>query len=187
MGHLLFIDKDSVDISNLNRQLVADLTTVGRYKAEVMAERAARVNENCRAEALCVYYNAENSGFIENLHADFIIDAIDDVPAKISLICECRRLGIPLISSMGMGNRIHPEMVEVTDIHKTSVCPLARKIRKILKEKKIPHLPVVYSKEIPLKIRGEGAAPGSVSFVPPVSGMMMAGYVVRKLLEEGQV
>lgn len=113
----------------------------------------------------------------------FIIDAIDDVPAKISIICECDRLHIPVISSMGTGNRLHPEMLEITDIYKTSVCHLARKIRKVLKEKRIRHLPVVCSKEVPCKIVGEDHAPGSVSFVPPVSGMMMAGYAVRKLLE----
>ena len=159
VGHLIFIDKDSVDISNVNRQLVADVSTLGRLKADVMA-------------------------FIENLHADFIIDAIDDVPAKISIVCECDRLHIPVISSMGTGNRLRPEMLEITDIYKTSVCHLARKIRKILKEKKIRHLPVVCSKEVPCKIVGEDHVPGSVSFVPPVSGMMMAGYAVRKLLEE---
>ena len=113
-----------------------------------------------------------------------IIDTIDDVPAKISIVCECDRLHIPVISSMGTGNRLRPEMLEITDIYKTSVCHLARKIRKILKEKKIRHLPVVYSKEVPCKIVGEDHVPGSVSFVPPVSGMMMAGYAVRKLLEE---
>lgn len=167
VGHLIFIDKDSVDISNVNRQLVADVSTLGRLKAEVMAERALRVNPNCDVKVLPAYYRPDDTSFIENLHADFIIDAIDDVPAKISIICECDRLHIPVISSMGTGNRLHPEMLEITDIYKTSVC----------------HLPVVYSKEVPCKIVGEDHALGSVSFVPPVSGMMMAGYAVRKLLE----
>lgn len=184
VGHLIFIDKDSVDISNVNRQLVADVSTLGRLKADVMAERALRVNPDCDVQVLPVYYRPGDRSFIENLHADFIIDAIDDVPAKISIVCECDRLHIPVISSMGTGNRLRPEMLEITDIYKTSVCHLARKIRKILKEKKIRHLPVVYSKEVPCKIVGEDHVPGSVSFVPPVSGMMMAGYAVRKLLEE---
>ena len=183
VGHLIFIDKDRVDVSNVNRQLVADVGTLGRLKAEVMAERALRVNPDCDVKVLPVYYRPDDTSFIENLHADFIIDAIDDVPAKISIICECDRLHIPVISSMGTGNRLHPEMLEITDIYKTSVCHLARKIRKVLKEKRIRHLPVVYSKEVPCKIVGEDHAPGSVSFVPPVSGMMMAGYAVRKLLE----
>ena len=168
VGHLIFIDKDRVDVSNVNRQLVADVSTLGRLKAEVMAERALRVNPNCDVKVLPAYYRP---------------DDIDDVPAKISIICECDRLHIPVISSMGTGNRLHPEMLEITDIYKTSVCHLARKIRKVLKEKRIRHLPVVYSKEVPCKIVGEDHAPGSVSFVPPVSGMMMAGYAVRKLLE----
>lgn len=185
VGHLIFVDKDVVDISNINRQLVADFTTLGRYKAEVMAERAGRVNENCDARAEIKYYRPENSAWLEELHADFVIDAIDDVPAKIALICECSRLGIPMISSMGTGNRLHPECLVISDIYKTSVCPLARKIRKALKEKRISRLPVVYSTEIPVKIHGEGHAPGSVSFVPPVSGLMMAGYAVRTVLKEG--
>ena len=185
VGHLVFVDKDVVDVSNINRQLVADFTTVGRYKAEVMAERAGRVNENCDARAEIKYYRPENSAWLEELHADFVIDAVDDVPAKIALACECSRLGIPMISSMGTGNRLHPECLVISDIYKTSVCPLARKIRKALKEKRISHLPVVYSTEIPVKIHGEGHAPGSVSFVPPVSGLMMAGYAVRILLKEG--
>lgn len=185
VGHLVFVDKDVVDISNINRQLVADFTTVGRYKAEVMAERAGRVNENCDARAEVIDYRPENGAWLEELHADFVIDAIDDVPAKIALICECSRLGIPMISSMGTGNRLHPERLVISDIYKTSVCPLARKIRKALKEKKISRLPVVYSTEVPVKIHGEGHAPGSVSFVPPVSGLMMAGYAVRTLLKEG--
>lgn len=183
VGHLIFIDKDRVDASNVNRQLVADISTLGRLKADVMAERALRVNPDCDVKVLPVYYRPDDTSFIENLHADFIIDAIDDVPAKISIVCECDRLHIPVISSMGTGNRLRPEMLEITDIYKTSVCHLARKIRKILKEKKIRHLPVVYSKEVPCKIVGEDHVPGSVSFVPPVSGMMMAGYAVRKLLE----
>ena len=185
VGHLVFVDKDVVDISNINRQLVADFTTVGRYKAEVMAERAGRVNENCDARAEVTDFRPENGAWLEELHADFVIDAIDDVPAKIALICECSRLGIPLISSMGTGNRLHPERLVISDIYKTSVCPLARKIRKALKEKRVSRLPVVYSTEVPVKIHGEGHAPGSVSFVPPVSGLMMAGYAVRTLLKEG--
>ena len=117
VGHLIFIDKDRVDVSNVNRQLVADVSTLGRLKAEVMAERALRVNPNCDVKVLPAYYRSDDTSFIENLHADFIIDAIDDVPAKISIICECDRLHIPVISSMGTGNRLHPEMLEITDIY----------------------------------------------------------------------
>lgn len=184
VGHLIFIDKDEVDITNLNRQLVADLTTIGKNKAEVMVERAHRVNPNCDAKALPVFYKPGDEEFIQNLHADYIIDAIDDVPAKISIAEICWKLKIPEISSMGTGNRLRPEMLQIADINKTSVCHLARKMRKELKDRRVRHLTVVYSKELPHKPIGEGHAPGSISFVPPVSGMMMAGYVVRALLKE---
>lgn len=183
VGHLILIDKDTVDVSNINRQLVADVTTVGRPKAEIMAERVHRVNESCVADAREVYFKAGDKEFLQHLHADYIIDAIDDVPAKISLATLCEELKIPLISSMGTGNRLHPEKLCISDIYKTSTCHLARKMRKALKENGVRHLTVVYSKEGARPIEGEGSTPGSISFVPPVSGMMMAGYVVRALLE----
>ncbi len=184
IGHLIFIDKDEVEETNLNRQLVADRTTIGRNKAEIMVERAHRVNPSCDAKALPVYYKPGEEDFIRNLHADFIIDAIDDVPAKVSIAEICWKLKIPEISSMGTGNRLRPEMLQISDINKTSVCHLARKMRKELKERRVRKLTVVYSKELPHKPIGEGHAPGSTSFVPPVSGMMMAGYVVRNLLKD---
>ncbi len=187
VGHLIFIDKDEVDITNLNRQLVADRTTIGRNKAEIMVERAHRVNPDCDAKAYPIFFRPGDEEFIRNLHADYIIDAIDDVPAKISIAEVCWNLKIPEISSMGTGNRLRPEMLQIADINKTSVCHLARKMRKELKDRRIRHLTVVYSKELPHKPIGEGHAPGSTSFVPPVSGMMMAGYVVRALLKEAGI
>lgn len=187
VGHLIFIDKDEVDITNLNRQLVADRTTLGRNKAEVMVERAHRVNPDCDAKAYPVFYRPGDEAFIQNLHADYIIDAIDDVPAKISIAEMCWKLKIPEISSMGTGNRLRPEMLQIADINKTSVCHLARKMRKELKDRRIRHLTVVYSKELPHKPIGEGHAPGSTSFVPPVSGMMMASYVIRAFLKEAGI
>lgn len=187
VGHLIFIDKDEVDITNLNRQLVADRTTIGRNKAEIMVERAHRVNPDCDAKAYPIFFRPGDEEFIKNLHADYIIDAIDDVPAKISIAEVCWNLKIPEISSMGTGNRLRPEMLQIADINKTSVCHLARKMRKELKDRRIRHLTVVYSKELPHKPIGEGHAPGSTSFVPPVSGMMMAGYVIRALLKEAGI
>ena len=187
VGHLIFIDKDEVEDSNLNRQLVADRTTIGRNKAEVMVERAHRVNPACDAKAYPVYYKAGDEDFIKNLHADYIIDAIDDVPAKVSIAEICYKLKIPLIASMGTGNRLRPEMLQIADINKTSVCHVARKMRKELKDRRGRQLTVVYSKELAHKPIGEGHAPGSTSFVPPVSGMMMAGYVVRSLLKEKNI
>ena len=184
VGHLIFIDKDVVDETNMNRQLVADLTTLGRNKAEIMAERVRRVNPSCDVQALVKRYDPSDDEFIPSLHADFIIDAIDDVPAKVAMAVCCWKHKIPEISSMGNGNRLHPEMLEIADIYKTRECHLARKMRKALKEARVRHLPVVYSREPAHKIIGEGYQPGSISFVPPVSGMMMAGYVIREILKK---
>lgn len=184
VGHLIFIDKDVVDETNMNRQLVADLTTLGRNKAEIMAERVRRVNPSCDVQALVKRYNPSDDEFIPSLHADFIIDTIDDVPAKVAMAVCCWKHKIPEISSMGTGNRLHPEMLEIADIYKTRECHLARKMRKALKEARVRHLPVVYSREPAHKIIGEGYQPGSISFVPPVSGMMMAGYVIREILKK---
>ena len=184
VGELSLFDSDTVALSNLNRQLVADRTTLGRNKADIMVERAHRVNPACDAKAMAVFYRPGDEDFIKNLHADFIIDAIDDVPAKVSIAEICYKLKIPEISSMGTGNRLRPEMLQIADINKTSVCHLARKMRKELKDRRVRHLTVVYSKELPHKPIGEGHAPGSTSFVPPVSGMMMAGFVIRNLLKE---
>lgn len=184
VGHLIFIDKDVVDETNMNRQLVADLTTLGRNKAEIMAERVRRVNPSCDVQALVKRYNPSDDEFIPSLHADFIIDAIDDVPAKVAMAVCCWKHKIPEISSMGTGNRLHPEMLGIADIYKTRECHLARKMRKALKEARVRHLPVVYSREPAHKIIGEGYQPGSISFVPPVSGMMMAGYVIREILKK---
>lgn len=184
VGHLIFIDKDVVDETNMNRQLVADLTTLGRNKAEIMAERVRRVNPSCDVQALVKRYDPSDDEFIPSLHADFIIDAIDDVPAKVAMAVCCWKHKIPEISSMGTGNRLHPEMLEIADIYKTRECHLARKMRKALKEARVRHLPVVYSREPAHKIIGEGYQPGSISFVPPVSGMMMAGYVICEILKK---
>lgn len=184
VGHLIFIDKDVVDETNMNRQLVADLTTLGRNKAEVMAERSRRVNPSCDVKSIVKLYDPTDEEFIPSLHADFVIDAIDDVPAKVAMAICCWKHKVPEISSMGTGNRLHPELLEISDIYKTSVCHLARKMRKALKEARVRRLPVVYSREPAHKIIGEGYQPGSISFVPPVSGMLMAGYVIREILKK---
>ena len=184
VGHLIFIDKDVVDETNMNRQLVADLTTLGRNKAEVMAERARRVNPSCDVKSIVKLYDPTDEEFIPSLHADFVIDAIDDVPAKVAMAICCWKHKVPEISSMGTGNRLHPELLEISDIYKTSVCHLARKMRKALKEARVRRLPVVYSRAPAHKIIGEGYQPGSISFVPPVSGMLMAGYVIREILKK---
>lgn len=186
VGHLIFIDGDIVDVTNLNRQLVADLTTVGRPKAEVAAERARRIDPSVDVRPLVSFLKPDDDHFIEQLGADFVIDAIDDISAKIAIARHCRRLAIPEAAAMGTGNRLHPELLEIADISKTSVCPLARKVRRLLRVEGIAHLPVVYSKEIPQKPEGDGHTPGSISFVPPVAGMILAGMAVRHFLEANE-
>lgn len=183
VGNLIFIDKDIVDETNMNRQLVADLTTLGRVKVEVMKERALRVNPKCNVKTIAKRYEAGDVEFIKNLKADFIIDAIDDVVAKISIAKICEDEKIPHASSMGTGNRLHPELLTISDIYKTTTCPLAKKIRKELRKLRVKKLTVVYSKEEPREIIGEGTAVGSISFVPPVSGMMLASIAIRTLLD----
>lgn len=182
VGNLIFIDKDVVDETNINRQLVADLTTVGRIKVEVMKERAMRVNPECNVQIKAERFESGDVEFIKNLHADFIVDAIDDVAAKISMAKICEDENIPHASSMGTGNRIHPELLQIADIYKTDICPLAKKIRKELRKQRVKKLTTIYSKEKPREIIGEGNAVGSISFVPPVAGMMLAGIAIRTLL-----
>lgn len=184
VGHLIFIDKDEADVTNMNRQLVADLSTLGKKKADIMTERAHRIRPDMDARGLSRFYSPGDGEWLASLHADFIIDAIDDVPAKVSLAEECAKRHIPEISCMGTGNRLDPGQLCIEDVSKTSLCPLARKMRRLLKARGIDHLPVVYSKESPVKPSGEGHAPGSLSFVPPVAGFLMAGFVVRALLKE---
>lgn len=184
VGYLLLIDGDVVEESNLNRQLVAEQGTLGQAKADIMAGRAHRINPACTVQVLKTFYKPGDVEFIRNLQADFVIDAIDDVPAKISIAQTCSALHIPEASAMGTGNKLHPEQLEIGDIYGTSVCPMARKIRKELKALKVPGLTVVYSKEQPHRPIGEGHAPGSISFVPPAAGMILAGIAVRTMLEQ---
>ena len=184
LGRLVFIDKDTVDPTNLNRQLVAEQQTIAQAKAEIMAGRAHHVNPFCEAIPLTEYFKPGDHELLESLHVDFVIDAIDDIPAKVAIASECFRLGIPEASAMGAGNRLHPEMLQIADITETSVCPMAKKMRKELKKAGVPHLTVVYSEEPPIRPRGEGHAPGSISFVPPAAGMILAGIAVRHLLSQ---
>lgn len=182
VGRLCFIDGDTVELSNLNRQLVAERGTLGRAKAEVMAERAARVNPDCEALAFVRRYAPGDAEFLASLHVDFVIDAIDDVPAKAALAEDCARLSIPEASCMGTGNRLHPELLTVADIYDTSADPLARRMRRELRARGVARLTAVYSRETPVKT-GAGAV-GSTSFVPPAAGMILAGVAVRTLLGE---
>ena len=190
VGRLILVDGDTVSDSNRNRQLIALCSTVGQPKAEVMARRVRDINPACRAEAHTVFYlPGEGQGLIDG--CDFVADAVDTVAAKLALAVYAKEHAIPIISSMGTGNKLHAELFEIADIRETSVCPLCRVMRKELKARGIEHLKVLYSKEIPLKpaddendLRSTGRpTPGSVSFVPPVAGLLIAGEVIRDLLE----
>ena len=190
VGRLLFIDGDRLSLTNLNRQLLALHSTLGRLKAEAALERALDINPALRGEAYPLFVTPENLDQIPLAGCDYVVDAIDTVSAKIALALRCRELGVPFISSMGTGNKLDPSRLELADLADTSVCPLARVMRRELKKRGLCHLEVLYSREEPISPAGEPgeeaapgrrALPGSVAFVPPAAGLMIAGRVVRRL------
>ena len=183
IGALTLVDADVVDITNINRQLVAELSTVGRDKVEVAKARVLAVNPECRVQTRKMLYLPENSGEFDFSSYDYIVDAIDNVSAKLSLAVEADRAGTPIISAMGTGNKLHPEMLEITDVFKTSVCPLARVMRTELRKRGIRKLKVVYSKEEPIRPTDENGEKviASCAFVPSVAGLMMAGEIIRDI------
>lgn len=186
VGHITLVDGDTVSITNINRQLIALHSTVGKEKTAVMAERIADISPETEVETYPVVYGAENRDLLDFSIYDYVIDAIDTVTSKLILIEEAKKAGVPVISCMGTGNKFHPERFEVTDISKTSVCPLAKVMRKELKVRGIKNVKVVYSKEEPQKPAastetGKRQIPGSLSFVPPVAGLLLAGEVIRHI------
>ena len=182
IGNLTLIDNDVVDITNINRQLIADTTTVGMPKVEVEKERLLKINPNLNITIYQEFYNATNSDKILNTTFDYIIDAIDSVSSKLCLIEEAYKKNIPIISSMGTGNKLDPTKFEVSDISKTSVCPLAKVVRKELRNRNINHLKVVYSKEEPVRFdTSDKKTPASIAFVPSVAGLILASEVVKDL------
>ena len=186
VGHFLLVDHDVVSLSNLNRQLHATRKTVGQKKTEAMRERMLDVNPDADVESIDAFYEPNCAEDFFSAPLDYIIDAVDTVTAKLSLAVEATRRNIPIISSMGAGNKLDPTLFEVADIYETSVCPLAKTMRKELKKRGVPRLKVVYSKEPPLSAVASESdhgrhAPGSVSFVPSVAGLILAGEVIRAL------
>lgn len=183
--NFILVDKDQVSISNINRQLIATHYTVGKNKVDVAKERILSINPNANVEAHAQFFMPGNSNILDN-SIDYIVDAIDTVTAKIELIVQAKKLNIPIISCMGTGNKLDPTRFEITDIYKTSVCPLAKVMRKELKSRNIDKLKVLYSKEEPIKtniIDENGKAlPASISFVPSVAGLIIAGEVVKDLI-----
>ncbi len=184
IGSLLLVDMDEVSLSNINRQLVALHSTIGMKKTQVMLDRIRDINPNIRAEQAQLFYTAENADEINLSGFDYIIDAIDTVSSKLTLIERAYKANIPIISSMGAGNKLDPTQFQVSDIYKTSVCPLARVMRHELKKRGVERLKVVYSTEEPIK-PGEAHTSrrisGSVSFVPSVAGLIIAGEVIKEI------
>ena len=193
VGAVDIIDSDDVTVSNINRQLIATHSTLGRKKVEVMKEHLLDINPSAKIETHACFFLPETEGQFDFTKYDYVIDAVDTVTAKLALVEACEKAGTPIISSMGAGNKLDPTAFEVTDIYKTSVCPLAKVMRRELKKRNIKKLKVVYSKEeakIPIEIEGgendeahtRRKAPGSVAFVPSVAGLIMAGEVIKDLI-----
>ncbi|QNM04765.1 tRNA threonylcarbamoyladenosine dehydratase [Qiania dongpingensis] len=192
IGTFTLVDNDVVSLTNINRQSIAYHSTVGQYKTQVMKDRILDINPEARVTAREQFVLSDDIGGMLEARPDYIVDAIDTVTAKVSLAVMAEERDIPIISSMGTGNKLDPSAFEIADIYETSVCPLCRVMRRELKKRGVKRLTVLYSKEEPAVICPAGAemetkgasgrpAPGSVSFVPPVAGLLMAGYVVRRL------
>ena len=203
LGAIDLIDDDKVCLTNINRQLYATRKTVGKYKVDVAAERIAEINPDAVVRTYKTFYTPETSAHFDFTQYDYIVDAIDTVTGKLELAVNAQRAGTPIISSMGAGNKVDPTAFEVTDIFKTSVCPLAKVMRNELKKRKVRRLKVVYSKELPItpvddtaiscrshcicppdtarKCTQRRQVPGSNAFVPPVVGLIVAGEVIKDL------
>ena len=189
IGAIDIVDSDAVDITNLNRQIIATRSTVGRPKVDVAKERILDINPECEVRTYKMFFLPETKDQFDFGAYDYVVDAIDTVAGKTELIRCAKEAGVPVISSMGAGNKLEASMMEVADISKTSVCPLARVMRKKLKEIGIDHLKVVYSKEKPISpsygedpdLKGGRPAPGSIAFVPAAAGLIIAGEVIKDL------
>ena len=179
VGTLTLFDHDTVSVSNLNRQIIAGYDTIGRYKTEVMKERIANIDDSIQVYEQRVFYLPEVKEQYPLNGYDYVVDAIDTITAKIDLILEAQKCGVPIISSMGTGNKLNPAAFEVADIYKTSMCPLAKVMRHELKKRGVKHQKVVFSTEEPV---ANHRTPGSMSFVPGAAGLLIASAVVRDLL-----
>ncbi len=190
IGRLILIDNDLVSVTNINRQCVANHSTVGCLKTEVMKRQIEDICPDIQVETYERFILKDNLDDLLAKSPDYIVDAVDTVTAKIAIVEGAQRMGIPLLCSMGTGNKLHPELFEIADLFQTSVCPLCKVMRKELKTRGITHLKVLYSKEKPINIseriseeeKGQRrSVPGSISFVPPVAGLLIAGEVIRTL------
>lgn len=193
VGSIDLIDNDTVAESNINRQIIALRSTVGKYKVDVMRERILDINPEARVKVFPCFFLPENEEMFDFASYSYIADAVDTVTAKIELAVRAYECGTPIISSMGAGNKLDAAAFETADIYQTSVCPLARVMRRELKKRSIPHLKVVYSKEEALKPRIDEAAPegskrravpGSIAFVPSIAGLIMAGEIIKDIVRD---
>lgn len=183
VGHFDLIDNDKVCMSNLNRQIIATEETLDKYKTDVMKERILSINPEAEVNVYKCFYLPENAEQIDIRCYSYVADAIDTVTAKIELIVRAKKAGVPIISSMGTGNKLNPTMLEIADIYETSVCPLAKVMRRELRKRGIESLKVLYSKEEPLKVSTGGSTPGSVSFVPSAAGLIIASEIVKDIIK----
>ena len=194
VGEIDLIDNDKVALTNLNRQVIALHSTIGQFKVDVAERRALDINPNVKINKFKTFFTPQTAGEFDFTKYDYVVDAIDTVVGKLEIICRAKQVGVPVISSMGAGNKIHPEFFEVADISKTSVCPLAKVIRQELKRRGVKGVKVVYSKELPIKpsksalallnedANGKRQAAGSNAFVPATVGLIIASVVVRELV-----
>lgn len=205
VGAVDLIDDDKVCLTNINRQIIADVKTIGKYKVDVARDRILSINPRCKVATYQCFYLPQNAKNFDFSQYDYVIDAVDTVTAKINLVMQANESGVPVISSMGAGNKLDPTAFVVSDIYKTDVCPLAKVMRRELKKRNIKKLKVVYSKEKPLvpiedesiscrshcvcppgaerKCTDRRAIPGSVAFVPSVVGLIIAGEVIKDLIK----
>jgi tRNA A37 threonylcarbamoyladenosine dehydratase len=184
VGSMVLVDNDTVSVTNINRQIIATDSTVGMYKTEVMKTRILDINPEAQVEVRNCFYLPENAEEFDFSQYDYIVDAIDTVTAKLDIIERAGKASVPVISCMGTGNKLDPTKLVVTDIYKTSVCPLAKVMRRELRKRGITGLKVVYSTEEPIKNEEIGRVPGSVAWVPPVAGLIAAAEVVKDLINK---
>ena len=206
VGNFVLVDDDKVCLTNLNRQIIATRKTIGKYKVDVMKERILEINPNANVETYKEFYMPDSKEKILDASITYVVDAIDTVTAKLELVNNCDKLNIPIISAMGTGNKLNPMAFEITDIYKTSVCPLAKVMRKELKKRNIKKLKVLYSKEEPIKpseseentcktncicppgtkrkCSVKNQIPGSISFVPTVAGLIISGEVIKDIINK---
>lgn len=183
INNITIIDNDTVDLTNINRQLIATTSSIGKDKVDIVKQRCLDINPTLNISTFKVFADGTNILNLIPIHTNYIIDAIDSVSSKISIIEYAHKLKIPIISCMGTGNKLNPSLFEITDISKTSVCPLAKTMRKELKIRNIQNIDVLYSKEIPIKdFNHQKNIPSSISFVPSVAGLLICSYVINKII-----